>query len=445
MNYLIANQDIIYIVSDITAGVFLTVLVTSNVTNQASKRPGFTHLFAAATLILAGVFARLFALMVEMLPEEIVWHAAIDLPLPRSANVIWIMAFILIVVGICESVVHVIYVNEGQNGTVFKPIYMMGGMIIAAGIAIFAVIDSIDAFTFAILVQLIGMILYLRRSGYKRADLQFRRASTVAVVTFVIPLIFGSVRLTGLGLSLMLIILNEQYHERLGQELVENEAALAKSKLQLLAEQISPHYIYNSLQSIRYLCGKDPEKARDAIDAFSDYLRGNLESLTQEELIPFTRELEITRSYLELEKIAGRRAFDVEYDMETVDFMLPPLVLQPLAENAIKYGAGNGSGELLITITTRENEGAVYIEVTDRPRQLRGSEPADKETVIDVSGTARTGIPEGSQNRNKMISVGLENVRTRLALQCGGTLDISGFDEGTKVTIMLPKPHQTAI
>ena len=163
-----------------------------------------------------------------------------------------------------------------------------------------------------------------------------------------------------------------KYHEHLREELIENEAELARSKVQLLAEQISPHYIYNSLQSISGLCTTDPAKAQKAIEVFSEYLRGNLESLTQEELIPFTRELEHTQAYLELEQLSGLRRFVVEYDLKVTDFMLPPLVLQPIVENAVKHGAAvavNGAngeeGAVQITITTFEENGLINIEVTD--------------------------------------------------------------------------------
>jgi hypothetical protein len=68
-----------------------------------------------------------------------------------------------------------------------------------------------------------------------------------AITTFALALVFGRVKLTGLGLSMMLIILGEQYSNHIVRELAENEAALAKSRMQLLANQISPHYIYITL------------------------------------------------------------------------------------------------------------------------------------------------------------------------------------------------------
>lgn len=106
-------------------------------------------------------------------------------------------------------------------------------------------------------------------------------------------------------MTIMLLIVCEQYQEHLRQALAEKERELAKNRVQLLTDQISPHYIYNSLQSISGLCSTGPDKASEAINAFSGYLRGSLESLTRENLIPFARELEHTQAYLELEKIAG--------------------------------------------------------------------------------------------------------------------------------------------
>ena len=202
---------------------------------------------------------------------------------------------------------------------------------------------------------------------------------------------------------------------------------MQRARLQLLADQISPHYVYNSLQSIRGLCGTDPEKAKAALDAFSEYLRANLEKLTEEELIPFARELEHTQAYLDLEKLAGNRSFDVECSLDTMDFMLPPLVLQPLVENAVKHGSMTGAGNTTIGIVTRECGDNIYIEVSDRHERRSDKESAEKEASGN-SGRSRKGR-----------AVGLENIRTRLAIQSGGTLETESTDEGTKATIIIPK------
>ena len=200
-------------------------------------------------------------------------------------------------------------------------------------------------------------------------------------------------------------------------KLGESEDELTRGRLKLLAEQISPHYIFNTLQCVRNLCESDPAKARDAIDTFSDYLRGNLESLTFEGLIAFKRELELTQAYLELEKLADRGAFEVEYRLETTDFVLPPLVLQPIVENAVRYGVGADS-----------RKDKIVIETIDKPDRI----------IIRVMDEAR-GSGSLAQQQKKRKSIGLDNVHERLKKQCGGTLELEQTENMTTATIELPK------
>jgi sensor histidine kinase YesM len=177
------------------------------------------------------------------------------------------------------------------------------------------------------------------------------------------------------------------------------------------------------------------------LEAFSDYLRGNLDSLTKEELIPFTRELEYTRSYLELERIAGRN-IEVEYRLKAADFMLPPLVLQPIVENAVQHGAGNRTEKTLITIATCDMEGTVCIKVTDRPARMdAGSLTAVKEKDDGVGGLQSDRVSEAhkSATNTKKKSIGLDNVRARLDIQCGGTLKIRTIGETTEATMLIPE------
>ena len=180
-----------------------------------------------------------------------------------------------------------------------------------------------------------------------------------------------------------------------------------------LNEQISQHYIYNSLQVIAGLCDTDPAKAKEAIITFADYLRMNLESVTEQHMILFEREVEHTQVYLSLEKLAGERDFEVEYRLGPTYFMMPPLVLQTVVENAVKHGSRSGKNK--IVIETLEKNGHIVIEVTN--------------TSAASSGQDRP------QHKHK--SVGIENVRTRLASQCNGTLTLETLDGVTKATITL--------
>ena len=169
------------------------------------------------------------------------------------------------------------------------------------------------------------------------------------------------------------------------------------------------------------MCDTDPVKAKASIIAFADYLRANLDNIVTEKLIPFSRELEYTKAYLELERLAGDRNFDVEYRLNIKDFMIPPLTLQPIVENAVRHGAGRNGEKTEIVVMTFETNRGIIIEVTN-------TVPPDPV------------VYERKENRK---SVGLENVSERLASYCRGTLDIQTSDGVTRVTIRIPKAVKT--
>ena len=438
----IVAEDILFITSDVTACAFLVVLITS-ITFQ-NARTELSHLLSAAILNLAGILVRISARGMSMLPEAFEWSSGAYVNSTAMAITLLIISYALITIGITESVTYLIYINE-ENRRDFVARYVTCALFIIIGSVLFYFVKNLKVFSLLILIQFISYWTYLFRNWSEQTRREYTRASIFAAATFILALAFENARITGLGLSVMMMILTEQYHDHIRRELAENEAALAKSRVQLLADQISPHYIYNCLQSISGLCDSNPEKAKEAIDLFSGYLRGNLESITEEDLIPFARELEITKAYLELERLTDRRNFEVRYELETTDFMLPPLVLQPVVENAVKHGAYRTlsgadrgiAGVTEITIAARTLGGYICIEVTDR---TEGRDAAAAGAASAGAGTGpRLEMPETAKNRNKRKSVGLENVRTRLAIQSGGTLETKSTDSGTKVTIMLPE------
>lgn len=439
----IVAEDILFITSDVTACAFLVVLITS-ITFQ-NARTELSHLLSAAILTLAGILVRISARGMSMLPEAFEWRSGANVNSTAMAITLLIISYALITIGITESVTYLIYINEDNIKRDLGARYVLCGLFIIGGAILFCFVKNLKVFSLLNLAQFIIYWIYLFRNWSEQTKREYTRASIFAAATVILALAFEHARITGLGLSVMMMILTEQYHDHIRRELAENEAALAKSKVQLLADQISPHYVYNSLQSISGLCDSNPEKAKEAIDSFSGYLRGNLESITEEDLIPFARELEITKEYLELERITGRGNFEVKYELEATDFMLPPLVLQPVVENAVKHGAyrtASGAdrgiaGVTEITIAARTLGEYICIEVTDR------TEGCDAAAAGTASAGASTGLrlemPETAKNRNKRKSVGLENVRTRLTIQSGGTLESENTDSGTKVTIMLPE------
>ena len=203
------------------------------------------------------------------------------------------------------------------------------------------------------------------------------------------------------------------------------EALVAGQRVQLMLSQIKPHFLYNTLNAISTLCDEDPHMAKQAIDQFAHYLRGNMSSIDQNGPIPFPQELDHTKTYLDIEKMRFEDAFQVNYQITCTDFRIPALTVEPLAENAVRHGVrGNKGGRGVITIATRDTGDHFEVVITDNG------------PGFDPSAVPDDGKPH----------VGITNVRERLADVCGGRLDIrSTPGEGTTATILLPKGQETEL
>lgn len=218
-----------------------------------------------------------------------------------------------------------------------------------------------------------------------------------------------------IAISLLLMYVNmQQEQEKL---LLKKELELSDSRVKLLLGQIQPHFIFNSLLAIQELCTENPVKAEETVKAFAKYLRGNLDAMSCNHLITFEKELEHIRHYLALEMTDPASKLQVEYHLEVTDFMVPALSIQPIVENAVQHGIGTRSegGNVLISSHRRQNG----IEV-----------------IVQDDGV---GFESATKKQQERLSIGIENVRTRLASQCGGSLNIQSGEEGTIVTITFPK------
>ena len=196
----------------------------------------------------------------------------------------------------------------------------------------------------------------------------------------------------------------------------DHEKALkAESRIRIMMSQIQPHFLYNTLSSIQALCRIDPEKAFDVTEKFGTYLRRNIDSLDRPDLIPFTKELEHTRVYSEIEMIRFPNV-RVEYDVTDVDFSVPALTVQPLVENAIRHGVRIRK-EGVVTVSSRRNGLCHEIVISDNGKGF------DTELLKTADGT----------------HIGVRNVKERIEKMCGGTLAIESIrDIGTTVTIRIP-------
>lgn len=201
---------------------------------------------------------------------------------------------------------------------------------------------------------------------------------------------------------------------------------LRRSRAELMASQIRPHFIYNTLNSIRALISLDPEAARQTVYDFSTYLRLNLENMGERELIRFPEELRHIRAYLNIEKVRFEERLSVTEDIRETAFSVPPLSIQPLVENAVKHGICRKMAGGTVTLRSRSEEDAYVVEVED---DGAGFDPS-----LPRGGTG------GKENGKTDSHIGLENIRFRVEEISGGTLAIeSRPGEGTRVTVRFPK------
>lgn len=204
---------------------------------------------------------------------------------------------------------------------------------------------------------------------------------------------------------------------------VEQKNALEEMKTQLtlsrtttMMSQIRSHFVFNVLNAISGLCKYDPEKADETVVRFARYLRNNIDIMEKDGNIPFSTDLHQIEDYVALEQVRFGDKIEFYTDIETDSFMIPPLILQPVVENAIKHGVSKKKGNGNIILRTRDDGENIVITVED-----------------DGVGFDMT-APE------KEKSVGLRNIRFRLEHLVHGTLEIqSEVGKGTTATIKIPK------
>ena len=200
---------------------------------------------------------------------------------------------------------------------------------------------------------------------------------------------------------------------------IERELELANTSLMI--SQIQPHFLYNALNTIKYLIKRDPKSAEKAVISFSRYLRGNMDSITKKEPIPFAEELEHTKNYCDIELLRFGDKLNIIYDTPVTSFSLPALSVQPIVENAIKHGVTKKPEGGTVTVTTSENEHYYLIKVQDDG------------VGFDVQN------PDLSPS-DTHAHIGVNNVRERLTNMVNAEFIIeSQIDIGTCVTIKIPK------
>lgn len=167
---------------------------------------------------------------------------------------------------------------------------------------------------------------------------------------------------TVLSVSIPIKIWN---NARIEHRLQERETLLLAAKIEALKSQINPHFLFNTLTSVTSLIRSQPETARVVIIKLSGLLRRLMRS--HEQFVTLREELEAIDEYLDIEVIrfGPRLSVRKEIAPDTLDVMVPSMILQPLVENSIKHGLARKVGPGRITLRSRRERGAAIIEVED--------------------------------------------------------------------------------
>src|SRR5699024_8153521 len=131
--------------------------------------------------------------------------------------------------------------------------------------------------------------------------------------------------------------------------------------------QITPHFLYNTINTIIGLSYKSQEKTREALQHLTVYFRAKLNFYKRGEMIPLSKELELIRSYIEIEKLRFGDSIRIHFDIdESIDCPIPPLTLQPLIENAIEHGLlkKDKGGDLYLSVRRLKKKIEITVEDT---------------------------------------------------------------------------------
>lgn len=194
-----------------------------------------------------------------------------------------------------------------------------------------------------------------------------------------------------------------------------------KAEIKALRSQVNPHFLHNALNTISCMCRENPERARELSRTLSVYYRQTLEP--HHEMTDLHTELYQVLRYLEMEKARFEENLQIETDVpEQLNCTIPSFILQPLVENAVRYGA-DGAGLRIVAIRVRQTSEGIKIEIADHG-------PGIPEAIVEA-------ILSGQEPGK---SYGLYNVHTRLKKIYGpsGGLTIQHTDGETRISFLIP-------
>jgi sensor histidine kinase YesM len=316
------------------------------------------------------------------------------------------------------------------------------GLILSALIILFRFYLGVDlGFYTTILTLLFSMPVIVFFQKYFAKALKKKRIQIALILSiyycFVGLIVVSSARgfsLNGLQVHFIHLIITvvavlffTSLSETINEMLRKNQQLQSEAKdaeIAFLRSQIKPHFLYNALNSIAELCIDKPNKAEELTLNLSQYLRSSFDFKQLESLTTLENELELVKAYINIEKARFGARLDVEYDVDAnLDIRIPPLILQPLVENAIRHGLMSSlrGGTVKISVK-KEADAGVSFAIEDNGS---GMNEKKRDEILNPDVT------------NK--GIGLWNISQRIKLLYGNSLRIESAEGiGTKVFFDIP-------
>ena len=371
-----------------------------------------------ATLVLQYLMVALFVAFIKYLSRE-----------GKASRVLSLITDFVSAIGVLVSIIsakytHWYYFIDDSNNYHRQPFYFVATII--SVVLFFLVIIQIIVSAKKLLVKQIISLLFYVTIPFSMIILQVILKPNIGLLN------------VGMAISLIIIFIVSNVDTALAKEALnkkvlqqnmvllnqnsiisEKKEEIENLRLNMVIAQMQPHFVFNVLNIIYYLCAKDSKLAQTAIDRFSSYLRTNLDSLVSDDLVTFNKELEHVKNYLALEKLRFDEELEIEYDIGPSDFHIPALVVQPLAENAVKHGIAKSQNGGKLIVRTVDNYDNFYIYVIDNGVGF------DPDNVIHRDGHSH---------------IGIDNVRMRVENGVNGKVEVfSSVGKGTTSVITIPK------
>jgi len=245
--------------------------------------------------------------------------------------------------------------------------------------------------------------------GYAGLDQRLAKHSALLWITGVLLYV--------MSVTFHYVLLAEQASREAQERALQARVLARDAELKALRAQVNPHFLFNCLHSVSALTSSDAGKAREMCILLADFLRTTLR-LGGKETITLEEELALVRGYLAIEKVRFGARLHMEEDVQknATETLIPPLLLQPLVENAIRHGIANlpEGGVIRLSAQEEANEVSILVENSFDP---------------EAPAPLKTGL-------------GLDNIRQRLDTRYGPAASISVRTEGNRFQVSLRLPAQ---